>query len=521
VKWRFDNDAVGHKWVEAEFVPNATLTEHECPPRGFVDLVRATDDIPVGARDMENDFVVESDRETFLDFSRREYHSSGLFPSLAKRRWGCYSTEESLRAVMKQLDSRDYREKELKERLKESLERTFGPGEKVEVIDSLAAEEPEDNDAKDAVRTCGDEKFFTELTESDDLDKEIINQICLDCKSGIGAAVRVRIVISASKGSQTARYENGTVNAWKLQHEETQTEHPHDANDKMIVIDRPYWRVHSEKGTVIWLDHIQLFESIDRYTKWSKKQGGYFEYDATFLAYRNNLGRFCGKAADAAYAASPFYFAKLMMKREAEIYPKLKIRSYDNNWGGQSGARALWINSMKDYAYEFNTVLQGLLTLENAFFELTKKFDSYQNLPNTSDIDGTEVLTNPAKRGDMDLESIEKNIVGLWNSPSSRAFYLEIVKGSKTTGMLALALDLLVRNTMKYLQNSKTVSSTRSSRSNNLTTDATSSSTNNYNNYSVRPVRSTRRMNAWQQQQQQQDFDDSYNDDQDSDEDWR
>lgn len=526
LKWRFDNDTVGHKWVEAEFVPQTALSENGNVPPEFVDLVRTVEDITVGARDMEDDFIFESERETFLEFSRREYHSSGLFPSLTKRRWGCHSTEESLRAVMKQLDSKGTREKELKEALKESLERTFGPGEKNEIHESFAAEEsghgqePEDNDIKDVVKTSGDETFFSEPPDSDDLEKETIHQICSSCTSGMGAAVRLRMAAAGSKHSQLARYENGTVTAWKVQHQDTQLEQPDDVNGEVRISDRPFWRAHSEKGHVIWLNHTELFQSIDRYNKWSKKQGGYSENDATFLAYRNNLGRFCGKAAEAAYASSPFYFAKLMMKREAEIYPKLKVRSYDNNWGGQSGARAMWINSMKDYAYEFGTVLQGLLTLENAFFELTGKFDTYQNLPEASDIDGTEVVTNPSRRVDMDLESIEKTVVGLWNSPTSRAVYLEIVKESKTTGMLALALDLLVRNTMKYLQNSKTVATTRSSRSNANTADTTSSSTNNYNNYADRPVRSTRRMNAWQQQQQQ-DYDDSDNGGDNSDEDWR
>jgi hypothetical protein len=514
-------------WVETELVPQIDSIEYDRPPSGFMNIVRPPNDIPVGANDMEMDYAVERDRESFLEFSRREYHSSGMFPSLAKRQWGCFTTEESLRGVMKQLDSRTSREKDLKERLKESLERTFGPGEKNEGHESFATEEcvhgqePEDNDHKDVVKTSGDEDFFLKAPASESLEIETIQQIQRSRTSGIGADVRVRMVISVAKNAELARYENGSVTAWKLQHDIQVDQQPDNEKSDTTAIIRPLWQVQSEKGHIVWLDHVELFESIDRYNKFSSNQVGYFEQDANFLAYRNNLGRFCGKAAEAAYASSPFYFAKLMLKREAELYPKLKMRSYDNDWGGQNGARTGWITAMKDYAYEFDTVLQGLLTLENAFFELSGKFDSYQNLPEGSDIDGTEILTNPAKRVDIDLESIEKTIVGLWNSPESRVVYLEIVKESKTTGMLALALDLLVRNTTKYLQNSKSVSNTRSSRSNassNNATDTTHSSS--YGNYSDRPVRSTRRMNAWQQQQQQE-FDDSNHEDDNSDDDWR
>jgi hypothetical protein len=171
-----------------------------------------------------------------------------------------------------------------------------------------------------------------------------------------------------------------------------------------------------------------------------------------------------------------------MIKKEQDYYPKLKVRMYDNSWGGKSGARALWTNSMKDYAFDFVTAQQGLLTLEKAFFELTGEFDEYENINNSDEtIDAKALLEDPSSRNDIELETIENTIPGLWNSPASRAVFIEIVSSSKTTGFLALALDLLCRNTMKYLQKHKL---------HNVRTQT-------YDEYL--PPRATRRRNAWQQ----------------------
>lgn len=173
-----------------------------------------------------------------------------------------------------------------------------------------------------------------------------------------------------------------------------------------------------------------------------------------------------------------------MLKKEAEFYPKLKNRNSDNNWGGQSGARALWTNSMKDYAYDFQTVKQGLLTLENALFELTGEFTDYVDPQEPGDVEA--LLNDPKAIFDIELESMEKNLPGLWNSPTSRAIFLHIVKGSKTTGFLALALDLLCRNTMRYLQTHNLLNV----RGGESAADAM-----------VTSSRTTRRMNAWQQKE--------------------
>lgn len=117
----------------------------------------------------------------------------------------------------------------------------------------------------------------------------------------------------------------------------------------------------------------------------------------------------------------------MMVRREQDLYAKLKYINYDNNWGGKSGARAVWTNSMKDYTFDFRTAREGLLTLENAFFELMTLYPEAINNPISG---GKEILDNPATRNDIELESsVEaKSISGLWNSSESRAVFYEIVK---------------------------------------------------------------------------------------------
>lgn len=79
----------------------------------------------------------------------------------------------------------------------------------------------------------------------------------------------------------------------------------------------------------------------------------------------------------------------------------------------------------RDYTFDFQSARDGLLTLENAFFELM------DGVPDDSGKDttgGKEILEDKAKRDDIELESIDnKNILGLWNSPESRAVFYEIV----------------------------------------------------------------------------------------------
>ena len=450
------------------------------------------------------------DRDRFRIFSRKEYHSTGFSPTLARHFWGSHVSEESLRGVIKSLDSSGIRESELKTQLKESLEQTIGSGEKQEGLDdrdlNAVGDDQEEAEAK-GIRTEGDEAFFLESKDlaktRDDIDAESLEALY----SGIDADVRVRHVLDSSKDPPIARYENGTVSGWKLRkdHVEAVGKGEEDAHEpKTEIVEVPMWKVVSERGHTWWLAGEELIESMLRYKKWTQGRG-YFEHDSAFFSYRNALGRHCGRAADAAYSSSPYFFAKLMIKREAELYPRLKLRCLDNSWGGQSGARAMWTNSMKDYAYDFATVKQGLLTLENALFDLTGQFAEYET-PEAPPSNVEALLKDSAAAFDIELESLEKSVVGLWNSPTSRAVYLYVVEHSTTTGFLALALDLLYRNAVQYLVNHNLLGDSRSG--GNTATGASASADwserGGYTTSSGRTTR-TRRMNTWQQQQQQQD----------------
>jgi hypothetical protein len=490
----------GTVWVETEFCLQSDENMKVSLAEGL-DLTRDPKMVFFGAPDMEEDFAPNKNRENFLHFSRCEYHSSGFACNLALQHWGCHATEESLRSLIKSLDSRGIRENDLKSKLKEMLEETLGSGES-EKTESLVAKTLDDVDADDAdvdrIRVDGDEAVFIEAKDAingvDTIDSEAID----DLYSGIGANVRIRHVADPNKDHQVARYENGTIDAWKLCVKKADPMDEPD-RDPSNVIEVPSWRAVTERGRIVWLTGDELMESLSRYTKWKQGQG-YFENDAAFFMYRNTLGKFCGKNSEAAYAASPYYLAKVMLKKEAELYPKLKTRNMENSWSGQNGARALWTNSMKDYAYDFQTVKQGLLTLENALFELTGSFHNYDSMDTDDEqqLDVAALLNDPATAFDIELESIEKNLPGLWNSPKVRTVYLYIVEQSTTTGFLALALDLLCRNTVKYLQ-THNLWNVRGSSEHHYPTSFSSSSS-----YDVPSSRTTRRMNAWQQQQQQQ-----------------
>jgi hypothetical protein len=480
----------GRVWVETELTLRSDMNSESRAVPGFLDLDRDPDSIVIGAPDMEEDFL-PSDVASARQFSRQEYHSSGFSPTIVKYYWGCHTTEESLRAMIRSLDSRGVRENELKSRLKEELEESVGSGDRQDPRDATNLDVDDEDHETDGnrVRTDGDQNVFLSakntLAEMDNISSIPLESL----SSAIGANVRVRQVMDESKDHPIARYVNGTVTGWKMRKERVQTSNENGGATKSDedrggcnFEENPVWRVFTERGHIFWLTAIEVMQSISRFHQWNQGQG-YFENDAAFFAYRNTVGRHCGRASEAPYASSPFYFAKLMIKKEGELYPKLKIRSYDNSWGGQSGSRAMWTNSMKDYAYDFQTVKQGLLTLETAFFELTGEFSEYENADDPPD-DVKALLDDPAARFDIELESIEK-IPGLWNSPTSRAVYHHIVSEAKTTGFLALALDLLVRNTIKFLHTHKLL---------NAVSDVDSGAV-------VSGRRTTRRMNAWQQQQ--------------------
>ena len=491
--WTFAHEEDGNIWAEAEYSLKDNGDDYE-PPPGYADTVRDGSAIIVGAQDREDDFVDEDqvmNKEQCRTFCRREYHSTGYTPYLVHSLWGCHTSEESWRKVIKSLDGKSGNEKALKVSLQESLEKVDKQENEPEPH-SLGEDEENTADKNDVLdsefKTDGDEEHLVETKNAhgNAADVEIEN---LDSMiSAIGQNVRVRVRVDGTKDSEMARYESGNVSGWKTRTEERAVPQEKDSDSdyeemehepKMEKVEVPYWRVWTEYGNVVWLNGLELLESISRYSK-KESSESYFEHDAAFLGYRNQVGRFCGKASEAPYSSSPFNFAKLMVKKEAELYPKLKIRSYDENWGGKSGERAAWTNKMKDYAFDTETVKQGLLTLETAFFHLTGEFEDY-NLPNNETPDAVQLLEDPASRVEIELES-EKTVQGLWNAPSSRAVFIEIVTRAATTGLLALALELLCRNTQKYLKKHGLL---------NTRTRETS--------FEELPSRRTRRKNAWQE----------------------
>ena len=139
---------------------------------------------------------------------------------------------------------------------------------------------------------------------------------------------------------------------------------------------------------------------------------------------------------------------------------------------------------MNDFAFDFQSAKEGLLTLEGA---LTEMLGGLPETESDTEPSGKDLLENPTTRDDIELESIEKGVKGLWNSRASRAVFLEIIQGCKTVGFLVLGLELLCRNTYAYIDSNTTVKSAPA------VPEATP--------YDVGPTRSSRRsVNSWQQE---------------------
>ena len=513
--WQFDNSESGHVWAEVDYVLKDESNGNEIMSdrkSRYVDLLANSSAVGVGAEEKEEDFVkpnqTPEERSRFVHFSRQEFHKSGAISSLAKRHWGCQTTEPSWRYLIKNLDERGSRERELKENLKEALEesRLAASGDSGK-LDGSKELEGEKSKGKEADRQkSGDEHVFLAAKHSANTNESKVISLDLleGLSSAIGQKVRLREVVDSTKDQEIAHYNVALVDGWKIiEVRETEADENGDRNgtesiEKLSTY--PVWRATFERGGEKWLSGFELLDGLCRYIRWNRKDRGYFEDDASFLAYRNALGRHCGKASEAAISSTPMYLARLMMKREQELYMPLKNRSYDNNWGGKSGARNAWITTMKDYCFDLCTARDGLLTLESALFELT---GGVEEEPDTQS-DGKSLLNDEAARLDIELESIDKSINALWNSRESRAIFRAIVEcesirfpgavrrcgavpshvaslhslASKTTCFLALALDLLYRNCRSYLDKNK-LSEPRKS----FTTPA---------------PRMTRRMNAWQ-----------------------
>ncbi len=440
--WRFEGGDPSHVWTEVNFALTASSPEMS-NEQGFIEVVSDADNVFFGPAEFEEDFSpidandeIES-KNGFQLFSRQEYHASGTKAALATRNWGCHVNESSIRALMKGLDSRGIRENILKKSLKEALEEKTTSGEagaeNKEEADAEKTQENGDGDEMDekerSDRTSGDEEAFKSAKESAlhsalESDSVIANTINSLKSSSIGEKVRVRIVVDTHKDGEICRYEVASIVGWKIRKDQVPVERDESEFEPQLkLMPTPVWRAWTENGNEIWLDGKDLIQSICRFHQWKQNDSHYFEHDAAFLAFRNNLGRHCGKAADASHAMTPIRFGQYMVKCEAELYQKLKILAYDNNWGGKNGSRNAWITSMREYSFDFETAKNGFLTLENAFNELIGgEFPEETSFPSAK-----ELLSNPETREDIELESIETGVSGLWSSRASREVFLEIV----------------------------------------------------------------------------------------------
>ena len=512
--WHFENEGSARVWVEAQYI----LENGSGEPKhneGYVDLVKPLEDIVLGTKEKEVDLLeLVTDNETkhsFLSFSRKEFHRSGLSTCLVKRYWGGHASEKALKRLAKNLDDRGIRERCLKTSLKEALENSglarSAPqeeggadgntaelpnspehlpeaGKSLEQPSELDEADNDDGPSEEKLFTTGDQEILATAIKSFDSDLSSVVSLSLveGMPTAVGSRVRVRMVVDPNKQPTVAHYHIGVVVGWK-QYDAKHSQESFSTNGAAIF---PLWKAILDRGGgEVFLNSTDLIESICRFKKWTSNDKGYFEHDAAFLSYRNSLGRHCGKAADAGISATPMSLALLMVRREQELYNPLKVLSYDNNWGGKSGARNVWITFMRDDCYDFQGAVRGLLTLESALLELTGGFPDSMALSNR---DAKSILSDHKARFDVELESIDKDVKTLWNSRQSRDIFLDIVNTCTSTGVLALALDLMCRNCWAFIDASTSRQKGRGDRPSGY--DAGSG------------MRTTRRMNAWQQANQ-------------------
>jgi len=509
--WEFDHDESNRIWCEVDYRINLS---HELQSKED-SLTICVDTAIIGAKDIENDLLQRGEsavlrqNESLLSFSRQEYHPSGFSPTLVKRRFGCFSSTNSLRPLVKILDGRGVREGPLKTTIKEILEgRLAVIAEEVSVgkkdsIDSNNQNEEITPSPKVNVNDStmfekyGDEAAFrkakTDATNLDQSSDNSIGEILSSIHSAIDQRFRLCTMVD-SIPPDTAEYCMGTITGWTPNGE--QGVGIDENTDEASTSEKPIWRLTLDMGGEKELFAFELIAGLVMAEKWKHQQNGYIESDSTLLSYRNKLGRFCGKAADAPNASSPAALSRLVIKREHELYVSLKNRtSCQNTWGGKNGERISWIASMKDYSSNFDVICDGLLTLENAFFELCGGFTGMDESVRTAE--KVEDLLKNEHRYEVELESIE-NKEGLWNSEESRMIFRKMISSCTTCCFLALCLDLLYRNCQAFLQRNKPTITRNSIDSAYYATNAIRVTRSSFENPSQQPT--TRRMNAWQQQ---------------------
>ena len=311
--WRFESSDQSHVWTEVNLVMKESKFLLLSNKPEFLEVVLNASDIFIGPSDTEQDFppddMIESNKE-FQNFSRQEYHQSGFKASLAKRNWGCHLNESSIRLLMKGLDGRGIREDKLKKGLKEALdEKSTNVDGGVDTKDQAEDGENRKDDNKESKmkeksdEISSDEVAFEEVrksytSSSSDLSSiKIVNDLT---SSAIGEEVRVRTFVESNKDGKIVRYEVASIIAWKKRKDQVPVESDEtDFEPQLKTVYTPVWQARTKNGTESWLIGTDLIESICRYIKWKRKDADYFEHDSSFLAYRNNLGRHCGKAVDA------------------------------------------------------------------------------------------------------------------------------------------------------------------------------------------------------------------------------
>jgi len=411
--WHFSYDYAGRLWAEQSH--DASLQD---PP---TELIPEENDIlPHSLRDNETGAI------EYMAFSRMEYH--GCNASLSHLRWGGYTTDKSLRSLIKCLDERGARESALKANLKESIESRVAVTDKtegqVEQGNRCSSLDAINNSVKsDEAMQTGDENSFAKALYlfKQDTSKVVSGMELLDdVSSAINKRVRIRSnekVINSSEGEVIACYDMGTVISWCK------------ANGSDEESKGDQWRIALDRGGETDLSALEVVDGVLRAIKWSLLHENYVEVDAPFLFYRNKLGKFCGKASEAPFSATAHAFSRLMVKREAELYNPLKNRSYENNWGGKAGTRNLWIQSLRDSADDFDSLRNGLVMLESGFYELITG-DSAPFIDEGVSISARNMLSTPESRFDIELESVGSDVAGLWNSHETRSIFLEITQST-------------------------------------------------------------------------------------------
>jgi len=362
-------------------------------------------------------------------------------------------------------------------------------------------------EGENILNTTGDEEAFVQA-KSLAASNEIPNlEMVASMQSTIGQRCRLRRVADEISAPGDATYSLGSATGWRTKKTMWQYNDLETGEPAVTEKEETVWSLSMDKGGEEEVGALELVDSLIRAKKWKHQYPGYTEHDSPLFGYRNKIGRFCGRAVDAPYAASPSFFSKLILKREQECYQSLKSRSYENNWGGKSGLRNAWIVSMKENFDEPGALRRGLLTLEEAFHELCGGFENL----NTQDGDeedinsAKELLENDNLRSDVELESLGLKISGLWHCRESRLVFREIISTTDSLGILALSLDLLCRNCQTYLEATKPTvtrkSVTAASNYDQGMYQAYSSSGRlTRSSYSTEQQTTSRRLNSWQQQ---------------------